>query len=102
MDRYYPEGDKDDSYAVFGYAVSQMLAEVLKRCGHDLSRSSVLRQARSLRDFRVSVMLPGIFINSSPTDYNLIKQMRLVQFDGRTWQSIGDVIDSAFVGSNGR
>src|SRR5260221_6606084 len=102
MDRYYPEGDKDDSYAIFGYAVAQALAEVLKRCGDDLSRSCVLRQAQSLRNFHVPVMLPSIVVNISPTDYHPIKQMRLVQFGGRSWQPIADVIDSAFVGRSWR
>ncbi len=102
MYRYYPEGDKDDSYAIFGYAVAHALTEVLKRCGDDLSRSCVSRQAQSLRNLHIPVMLPSIVVNISPTDYHPIKQMRLVQFDGRSWQPIGDVIDSAFVGSNVR
>jgi branched-chain amino acid transport system substrate-binding protein len=96
MDQYYPEGDKEDSYAVFGYAVAQTLAQVLRQCGDDLSRENVMRQAQSLKDFRSSVTLPGIAITTSPTDFRPVKDMRLVQFDGRTWQPIGQLFDSAF------
>ena len=56
----------------------------------------VMRQAAALRDYRSPVLLPGIRINTGPDKFQPIKQMRLVQFDGRTWQPIGDVIESAF------
>jgi branched-chain amino acid transport system substrate-binding protein len=101
MDQYYPEGDKEDSYAVFGYAVAQTLAQVLRQCGDDLSRENVMKQAQSLKDFRSSVTLPGIAITTSPTDFRPVKDMRLVQFDGRTWQPIGQLFDSAFTNDAG-
>ncbi len=100
MDKYYPGGDKDDSAAVYGYAAAETLAQVLKQCGDDLSRENVMRQAASLRAYQPSVLLPGITISTGPEDYRPIKQMRLIQFDGRTWQGIGDVIEAAF--SDGR
>jgi ABC-type branched-subunit amino acid transport system substrate-binding protein len=99
MDKYYPGGDKDDSAAVYGYAAAETLAQVLKQCGDDLSRENVMRQAASLRAYQASVALPGVTISTSPEDYRPIKQVRLVQFDGRTWQPIGDVIESAFAGA---
>src|SRR5579872_3875529 len=101
MDRYYPEGDKEDSYAVFGYAVAQTMVQVLKQCGNDFSRENIMKQAQSLKDFQSSVALPGIAINTSPSDFHPVKQLRLVQFDGRTWQPIGQLIDSAFTGTTG-
>jgi branched-chain amino acid transport system substrate-binding protein len=55
-----------------------------------------MRQAASLKDFESSALLPGIKINTSESNFRPIKQMRLVQFDGRTWQPIGDVIETAF------
>jgi branched-chain amino acid transport system substrate-binding protein len=55
-----------------------------------------MRQAAALKDYQASVILPGITINTGPGDYRPIEHMRLVQFDGRTWQRIGDVIESAF------
>ncbi|WGR91089.1 ABC transporter substrate-binding protein [Bradyrhizobium sp. ISRA443] len=96
MDKYFPDGDKDDLYAVFGYAAADTLLQVLRQCGDDLSRENIMRQAASLRNYHTPVALPGIVINTGPQDFRPIKQMRLVQFDGNAWQPIGDVIDSAF------
>jgi branched-chain amino acid transport system substrate-binding protein len=96
MDKYYPDGDKEDGYAIFGYAAAETLLQVLSQCGDDLSRENVMRQAASLKNFQSPVALPGISINTGPTDFRPIKQMRLVQFDGYAWQPIGDVIESAF------
>ena len=96
MDKYYPDGDKDDGYAIFGYAAAETMAQVLTQCGDDLSRENIMRQAASLRNYQNSIALPGIAINTGPTDFHPIKQMRLVQFDGNAWQPIGDVIESAF------
>ena len=102
MDKYYPDGDRADSNAVFGYAAAETLTQVLKQCGDDLSRENILRQATSLRNYRSSVALPSIAINTGPSDYRPIKQMRLVQFDGYTWQPIGEVVESAFVDTSGQ
>jgi ABC-type branched-subunit amino acid transport system substrate-binding protein len=96
MDKYYPDGDKDDSYAIFGYAAAETLVQVLTQCGDDLSRENIMRQAQSLKNYKNAIMLPGIAINTGPRDFRPIEQMRLVQFDGTAWQPIGDVIESAF------
>src|SRR5882757_4447699 len=97
MDKYYPDGDKEDAYAMFGYAAAETLFQVLIQCGNDLSRENIMRQAASLKNYRSPIILPGIAINTGPMDFRPIKQMRLVQFDGTAWQPIGDVIESAFV-----
>ena len=96
MDKYYPDGDKEDGYAIFGYAAAETLVQVLTQCGDDLSRENIMRQAASLRDYQSPIALPGIAINTGPADFHPIEQMRLVQFDGNSWQPIGDVIESAF------
>jgi branched-chain amino acid transport system substrate-binding protein len=96
MDKYYPDGDKEDGYAIFGYAAAETLLQVLSQCGDDLTRENIMRQAASLRNYQGPVVLPGIAINTGPTDFHPIKQLRLVQFDGYAWQPIGDVIESAF------
>jgi branched-chain amino acid transport system substrate-binding protein len=97
MDKYYPEGDKDDNNAVFGYAAAETLFQVLSQCGNDLSRENIMRQAASLRSYQSSVALPGITFNTGPADFHPVKQLRLVQFDGTAWLPIGDVIKSAFI-----
>jgi branched-chain amino acid transport system substrate-binding protein len=94
MDKYYPDGDKDDSNAVFGYAAAETLSHVLQECGDDLSRENVMRHAASLKGHQSPAALPGITINTGPDDFHPIKQMRLVQFDGSSWQPIGDVIEA--------
>jgi len=101
MDKYYPDGDKEDAYALFGYAAAETLMQVLTQCGDDLSRENIMKQAASLKNYQSSIALPGIAINTGPADFRPIEQMRLVQFDGTAWQPIGDVIESAFAAAPG-
>lgn len=96
IEKYHQAGGKDDSAAVFGYAAAETLAQVLKQCGNDLSRDNVMKQAAALQDYQGSILLPGIKINTGRWDFRPIKHLRLVQFDGRSWQPIGDVIETAF------
>src|SRR5882672_1755870 len=96
VDKYNQAGGKDDSAAVFGYAAAETLAQVLKQCGNDLSRENVMKQAAALEDYQGSILLPGIKISTGPWNFRPIKHLRLVQFDGRTWQPIGEVLETAF------
>ncbi|MBR1124210.1 ABC transporter substrate-binding protein [Bradyrhizobium lablabi] len=96
IEKYQQAGGKDESAAVFGYAAAEALAEVLRQCGDDLSRDNVMRKAATLQDYQGSVLLPGIKISTGPWSFRPIKHLRLVQFDGRTWQPIGDVLETAF------
>jgi ABC-type branched-subunit amino acid transport system substrate-binding protein len=96
IEKYHQAGGKDDSAAMFGYAAAETLAQVLKQCGNDLSRDNVMKQAAALEDYQASILLPGIKINTGRWDFRPIKHLRLVQFDGRSWQPIGDVIETAF------
>ncbi|KWV48584.1 branched-chain amino acid ABC transporter substrate-binding protein [Bradyrhizobium macuxiense] len=94
MSKDFPEGDKNDLYAVAGYGMAQMLIQVLKQCGDDLTRQNVLKQATNLRDFRSEVLLPGIKINTSSTKYTPINEMRMARLTGEKWELFGDVISS--------
>jgi ABC-type branched-subunit amino acid transport system substrate-binding protein len=96
IEKYNRAGGKDDIAAMFGYAAAETLAQVLKQCGNDLSRDNVMKQAAALQNYQGSILLPGIKINTGPWDFRPIKHLRLVQFDGRTWQPIGDVLETAF------
>ena len=100
LEKYYRAGGKDESAAMFGYAAAETLAQVLRQCGNDLSRENVMKQAAAMKDYHGSVLLPGIGISTGPWNFRPIKQLRLVQFDGRTWQPIGDVLETAFVNSD--
>ncbi len=68
------------------------LVQVLKQCGDDLTRENVMKQAANLKDLELPMLLPGIKINTSPTDFAPIQQMQLQRFDGKTWQLFGDVL----------
>jgi ABC-type branched-subunit amino acid transport system substrate-binding protein len=93
----YPEGNKLDGSTVVAYGVAQTLVEVLTKCGDDLTRANVMKQAANLKDFRTEVLLPGIKINTSPTDFAPISQLQLMKFKGEKWDLFGDII-SADVG----
>ena len=80
-----------------GYGVAQTLVQVLKQCGDNLTRENIMKQAASLKDFRTEVLLPGIKINTSPTDFAPISQLQLMRFKGERWELFGDII-SADVG----
>jgi ABC-type branched-subunit amino acid transport system substrate-binding protein len=93
----FPEGNKLDGSVIVGYGVAQTLVQVLKQCGDNLTRENVMKQAASLKDFRTEVLLPGIKINTSPTDFAPISQLQLMRFKGERWELFGDIV-SADVG----
>jgi ABC-type branched-subunit amino acid transport system substrate-binding protein len=93
----FPEGNKLDGSTVVGYGVAQTLVQVLKQCGDDLTRENVMKQAANLKDFRTEVLLPGIKVNTSATDFAPLSQLQLMKFKGEKWELFGEVI-SADVG----
>jgi ABC-type branched-subunit amino acid transport system substrate-binding protein len=97
MAKDFPEGDKLDQSTVVGYGVAQTLVQVLKQCGDNLTRDNIMKQAADLKDFRTEVMLPGIKIDTSPTDFAPISSLQLMKLKGERWNLFGDVI-SADVG----
>jgi ABC-type branched-subunit amino acid transport system substrate-binding protein len=88
----FPEGNKLDASVVVGYGVAQTLVQVLKQCGDNLTRENVMKQAANLKDFRTEMLLPGIMVNTSPTDFAPISQLQLQRFKGERWELFGDVI----------
>ena len=92
MKKYYPEGDVTDLYNVYAYATAQTMVQVLKQCGDDLSRENVMRQATNLKDLELSILIPGIRINTGPQDHSPVEQMQLQRFDGKQWALFGDII----------
>ena len=92
MKKYYPEGDIKDAANVYGYAAAQTLAQVLKQCGDNLTRENVMRQSANLKNLEIQVLLSGIKINTSPTDFYPIEQVQLARFDGKRWVLFGEVI----------
>jgi ABC-type branched-subunit amino acid transport system substrate-binding protein len=92
MDRYYPDGDKTNANNVYGFVQAEAMAQVLRQCGDNLTRENVMKQAASLKNFHTDMMLPGIDVNTSETDFFPIEQMQLMKFNGEAWELFGEVI----------
>jgi branched-chain amino acid transport system substrate-binding protein len=91
MDKYHPEGDRTNYFAGISFMASQLLQKVLEQCGNDLSRENVMKQATSLKNVSLGMLLPGITVNTSPTNYFPISQMQLIRFNGEGWDPVGEV-----------
>jgi branched-chain amino acid transport system substrate-binding protein len=98
MEKYFPDGDRTSSFTVYGYAAAHTMVHVLTQCGNDLTRANVMKQAASLKDLTNPMLLPGITINTSATDFFPIEQMRMMRFSGERWELFGPVL-SGDVGS---
>ncbi len=94
MKKYYPEGKVDDQFNAYGYSVAQLMTQTLKQCGNDLSRENIMRQAANLKDVDLPMLLPGIRVNTSPTDFAPIEQEQLARFDGERWALFGEILDA--------
>jgi branched-chain amino acid transport system substrate-binding protein len=92
MDKYYPDGDKTNAFTVYAYTVAQGLVNVLQRCGGELTRDNVMKQAASIKDLELPMLLPGIKVNTSPTDFFPIEQQQMARFDGKEWKLFGPVL----------
>jgi branched-chain amino acid transport system substrate-binding protein len=92
MRKYYPDGDIADLNIVYGYTQAQMLVEVLKQCGDDLSRPNIMAQAEQLHALALPMLLPGITLSTTPTDFQPLKQLRMAKFNGQTWEIFGDLM----------
>jgi branched-chain amino acid transport system substrate-binding protein len=95
MKQYYPDGNVEDGFNVYAYAVSYTMAQVLKQSGNDLSRENIMRQAANLKDLAVPMLLPGVKVNTSPTDFAPIEQEQLARFDGERWALFGEIHDAS-------
>jgi len=88
MKKYMPEANLNDSLNLAGWAYAQTIEQVLRQCGDDLTRENIVRQAANLKDYRNPALLPGSMINTSPTDYRVVKYMKLQRFNGQIWEFI--------------
>jgi branched-chain amino acid transport system substrate-binding protein len=91
MERYVPSVSKANGQAVYGYLNARLMVEVLKMCGDDFSRENIMKQARSIKGLQIPLMVPGILINTSPSDHATVEQMRLMRFTNGHWQFFGPV-----------
>ncbi|MBS0452204.1 MAG: ABC transporter substrate-binding protein [Proteobacteria bacterium] len=95
MGRYYKEGDPKDASNLYAYIAAQAMVHVLKACGNDLTRENVMKQAANIKNLKLPLLLPGMALNTSPTDFFLVKQAQLARFTGTQWAGFGDVLSTA-------
>ena len=95
MAKYYPDGDKDSNFNVYGYSTSQLMVHVLKMCGDNLTRENVMKQATSLKNVDLDLALPGIRANTTPDDYRVNKQLQMMKFNGERWELFGPILEDA-------
>jgi len=94
LSKYFPEGNREDHNAMTGYNVAQTMVYVLKKCGDDLTRANIMKQAADIKSLQLELLLPGVTINTSATDFAPIKQFQLRKFKGERWELFGDVVTS--------
>jgi branched-chain amino acid transport system substrate-binding protein len=94
MQKYYPTGNLIDSSNAFAYAVSSLMHHVLKQCGDDLTRENVMKQAANVKNLQLPMVLDGIKVNTSPTDYYPLQSVRLARFKGETWDLFGEILSN--------
>jgi len=91
----YPDGDKDSSFNSYGYSTSQLMIYVLEKCGDNLTRENVMKQATSLKNVQLDLSLPGILANTTPDDYRVNKQLQMMKFNGERWELFGPILEDA-------
>jgi branched-chain amino acid transport system substrate-binding protein len=94
MKKYYPAGSLEDPQNVVGYVQGQAMVQVLKQCGDLLTRENVMKQAANLKDFHPAMLLKGINMNTSPTDYQPMEEMLLQRFNGERFEVFGELLSA--------
>ena len=97
--KYLPETNRVDASAMTGYNMATTMVEVLRKCGDNLTRENVMKQAASLKQLPQGGLLPGITLSTGPDDFQPIEQLQMMQFKGERWQLFGDVISGELVGN---
>jgi branched-chain amino acid transport system substrate-binding protein len=92
MDKNMPGANQADANYTFAYCVSTLMLETLKRCGDTLTRENIMKQAAGFKKFELPIVLPGITINTSPTDYYPIQAVQLARFKAESWELFGEVM----------
>jgi len=90
--KYIPEGAREDINVIYGYTVAQALVQVVKQCGDNLTRDNVMKQAASMKDFKIDTLLPGITVTTSDVDYAPLQAVQLERFNGKQYELFGQVI----------
>jgi ABC-type branched-subunit amino acid transport system substrate-binding protein len=94
LTRYMPDGDITDQNFVNAYNEAMTLVRVLKQCGDDLSRQRIMREAANLHELELPMLLPGIRVTTTPTDFFPVEQMQLMRWNGSQWVRLGALLSS--------
>ena len=94
MGRYYRDGDPKDASNLYAYITAQTMVQILKQCGNDLTRENVMKQAASIKNLKLPLLLPGMALNSGPNDFFLVEQAQLAKFTGTQWQGFGELLST--------
>jgi len=92
MKKYYPEGNLMDGSNIYGYTVAMTLHQVLRQAGNNLTRDNIMKQAASMKNYRIDTMLPGIRIDTDQDDFAPIESVQLMRFNGTQWDRFGEVM----------
>jgi ABC-type branched-subunit amino acid transport system substrate-binding protein len=92
--KYMPDADARDSNYVNGYNYASAMVQVLRQAGNDLSRENIMRQAANLKNVDLPMLLPGIKVNTSPTNYYPVQQMQLMRWSGKQWERFGELLQA--------
>ncbi len=92
MKKSNPEASLQDASNVFAYSVASLMHETLKKCGDNLTRENVMKQAANFQKFKLPLLLPGITVSTSPTDFYPIQAVQLAKFSKETWELFGDIM----------
>jgi branched-chain amino acid transport system substrate-binding protein len=92
MGKYMPGANQDDGNYIYAYSVSFLMEQTLKKCGDTLTRENVMRQAANHQKLRVPLLLPGITVSTSPTDFYPVQAVQLARFKGETWERFGEIM----------
>jgi branched-chain amino acid transport system substrate-binding protein len=92
MDKYLPDANKSDWLNVYGYTIAQTLVSVLKAAGNDLTRANVMKQATSMKDVRLPMLINGTAVNNSPERFTPMTSLQLIRFDGTRWMPFGELL----------
>ena len=96
MAKYVPDADAGSLFSSYGYSTAELMTQILKRCGDDLTRANLMKQATTLKDLKTDLALPGMEISTAPDDYRFNKQFVLEKFNGVRWELFGDVLTDTF------
>ncbi|MBR1220636.1 ABC transporter substrate-binding protein [Bradyrhizobium sp. U87765 SZCCT0131] len=95
FDKYLAGSDITNTSYLTGYQQGMVLEQILKQCGDDLSRDNIIKQAKSLKSLALPTALPGVRINTSPTNNMIWTQLQLQRWTGTGWEQFGEILDAS-------